>query len=79
MYERALQIYEAVYGLDHSDVANTLNNLANLLRTMGDYAEAKPMYERALQIYETRLGVDHPSTTMTRRNLELCLAKLHGD
>src|SRR5712672_1497128 len=41
---------------EHPDTAMSLNNLADLLRSQGDYAEAKPLLERALVISEKALG-----------------------
>ena len=43
-------------------IANSLNNLAVLLKTKGDYAGAEPLYRRALAIRERALGPDHPDT-----------------
>src|SRR6266849_2825719 len=43
---RALQLGEAELGPDHPNVAASLNNLAELLRNAGRYAEAEPLYRR---------------------------------
>jgi tetratricopeptide (TPR) repeat protein len=61
LYQRALQIREQSLGLEHSDVAYSLNNLAELYRVQGKYAEAKPLYQRALHIWEQSLGLEHPN------------------
>ena len=45
--------------VEHPDVAQTLNNLAGLYHSQGQYAKAEPLYERALAIYEEALGPDH--------------------
>ena len=47
-YQRALAIREKSLGADHPDVANNLNNLANLYYDQRKYAEAKPLYKRNL-------------------------------
>ena len=47
-------------GLGHPDVAASLNNLAILYHTQGDYAEAEPLYRRSLAIQEKALGSEHP-------------------
>ena len=38
----------------------SLNNLAELYRNQGRYAEAEPLYKRSLAIREKALGPDHP-------------------
>jgi hypothetical protein len=40
-YQRALAIYEKVLGPEHPEVARSLNNLALLSYTQGQYAEAE--------------------------------------
>ncbi|MCI0490795.1 MAG: tetratricopeptide repeat protein, partial [Blastocatellia bacterium] len=47
----------------------SLNNLAELYHTKGDYAKAEPLYERALAIEEKALGPDHPSVATSLNNL----------
>ncbi len=42
---------------EHPDVAQSLNNLAELYRVQGRYAEAEPLYQRALAIREKALGM----------------------
>ena len=41
-------------------VATSLNNLAELYRAQGRYAETEPLHKRALAIGEKALGPDHP-------------------
>ena len=41
LYERALEIQEMVLGPEHPEVANSLNNLAELYRAQGKY-DARP-------------------------------------
>ena len=55
-----LAIREKALGPDHPDVAQSLNNLAELYQAQGRYAEAEPLYKRALAIREKALGPDHP-------------------
>ncbi len=52
LQERALTITEAAYGPDHPEVAADLNNLAQILRDLGDLEGARPLQERALAIDE---------------------------
>jgi hypothetical protein len=65
----ALSICEQVLGPRHPDTAQSLNNLALLLKSQEEYAAARPLYERALAICELRLGADHPNTRTIRVNL----------
>ena len=50
-------------------MATTLNNLAELYKTQGDYEAALPLYRRSLQIREEKLGKNHPNVATTLNNL----------
>ena len=63
---------------DHPDVATSLNNLALLYKTQGDYAKAEPLYKRSLSIKEKALGPNHPSVATSLNNLA-ALYKTQGD
>ena len=41
-------------------MGQSLNNLAELYRAQGHYAEAEPLYKRSLAIWEKALGPEHP-------------------
>jgi CHAT domain-containing protein/Tfp pilus assembly protein PilF len=71
--ERSLKIYEKALGPEHPRVAMSLNNLAVLLETQGNYAEARPLQERALKIREKALGPEHPDVAMSLNNLAMLL------
>jgi len=64
LQERALTITEAAYGASHPAVAIRLNNLASILRDMGQSDSAQPMLERARAITEaaktSRSGQEDP-------------------
>jgi CHAT domain-containing protein/Tfp pilus assembly protein PilF len=66
---RAVAIREKTLGPEHPDLASSLNNLASLLYTVGDYAGARPLYERALAVQEKALGPDHPDIATSLDNL----------
>ena len=59
---RSLLIKENQLGADHPDVAQSLNNLALLYNTQGNYAEAKKLSQQALTIWQQTLGNQHPKT-----------------
>ncbi|HEY6542300.1 MAG TPA: FxSxx-COOH system tetratricopeptide repeat protein, partial [Ktedonobacteraceae bacterium] len=60
LYQRALRFREQLLGPEHLDVAQSLNNLANLYQQQGKDAEAEPLYQRALRIWEQQFGSEHP-------------------
>jgi tetratricopeptide (TPR) repeat protein len=62
--QKALQIAEQNAGIDHPDVASSLNSLAGIYKALGDYAEAEPLYKRSLSIMEKALGRDHRMCAM---------------
>ncbi len=49
------------------------NNLGELYRLQGRYAEAEPLYKRALAIKEKVLGPEHPEVATSLNNLGLLL------
>jgi tetratricopeptide (TPR) repeat protein len=58
LYERALEIREAVLGPEHPDTAASLNNLAFLFMAAGDPARAQALCDRAVAISEQGLGAE---------------------
>jgi tetratricopeptide (TPR) repeat protein len=78
LFERALAICEKVLGPERPDTAESLNNLAVLLRAQGDLAAARPLSERALAIREKVLGPEHPDTATSLNNLA-ALLQAQGD
>lgn len=76
----ALEIYRQVHGAGHNDVANSLHNVATVLRDSGKTAESIPYYEEAIKVRSALFGADHPdvallemeltSTLVTRMELE---------
>ena len=71
-----LAIREKVLGLDHPDVAMSLNNLGLLLQAKGDYTSAEPPYRRALAIVQKALGPDHPDVAdLNNLGSALCLVR----
>jgi tetratricopeptide (TPR) repeat protein len=74
--ERALAIDEAAYGPGHPEVATDLNNLALILRDLGDPGGARPLAERALAITEAAYGPGHPAVATRLDNLATILQDL---
>jgi tetratricopeptide (TPR) repeat protein len=59
LVEAALVLREARLGPDYLEVAQSLNDLGNVLRELGELPAARQALERALAIREARLGPDH--------------------
>jgi tetratricopeptide (TPR) repeat protein len=69
LLKHALLIREEQLEVSHTDVTNSLNNLAALYRAQGRYGEAELLYQRALDIAEGQLGASHPQTAASLNNL----------
>jgi tetratricopeptide (TPR) repeat protein len=67
--KRLLAIQEKALGLEHPQVAQSLNRLAVLYYSKGDYAQAEPLFKRALVIGEKVLGSEHPQLANSLNNL----------
>ncbi|MBF0602527.1 MAG: CHAT domain-containing protein, partial [Nitrospirae bacterium] len=70
-------IREKALGPEHPDVAQSLNNLAELYRVQGHYAQAEPLYKRSLAIREKALGPEHPEVALNLNDLAV-LYKTQG-
>ncbi len=57
------------FGPQDPRLATSLNNLAELYRVQGKYADAEPLYLRALAIVEKALGPEHPDVAASLNNL----------
>ncbi|MEK8021880.1 MAG: tetratricopeptide repeat protein [Candidatus Parabeggiatoa sp.] len=69
LYERALAIRKKVFGQEHPDVAESLNDLALLYKTQGKYDEAEKGYKRALAIRQKVLGQESLEVAESLHNL----------
>ena len=76
LYEEALSIRRRVLGVDHPDLADSLNNLAGLYLDQGRFVEAASLSKEAVEIMVRVLGVKHPKTKIVRENYERLLAKM---
>ena len=50
-------------------MATSLNNLATLYATQGQYAQTEPLYKRSPAIREKVLGPDHPDVATSLENM----------
>ena len=68
-----LAIREHILGPDHFLTATSLDQLASLLRSMGNYSRAYSLVERALRIRQQVLGFDHPVTVQSLHHRALLI------
>src|SRR5271166_5899958 len=71
MRQEVLRIRRKVLGPEHPYTALSLDNLAVMYRTMGEYAKAEPLDQEALQIFQKVSGPEHPDTAISLDNLAL--------
>ena len=58
-----------VYWEEHPSIANTCNNIANVLHNKGDYDGALLQYIQALKVQVKVHGEDHHDTAVTHSNI----------
>ncbi len=56
------------FGPEDPRLATSLNKLAELHYTQGQYPEAEPLYQRSLAIREKALGPEHPDVATSLEN-----------
>ncbi len=66
---RALKISEEAFNSDHPNIATRLNNLAYVLKDLGDLQNARALLERSLKIAEEAFGSNHPNVAAHLDNL----------
>ena len=64
-----MAIDEKALGENHPDVATDMNNLAELYRAQGKYAQAEPLYKRSLKIGRKALGPEHLQVATVFENM----------
>jgi len=77
-FEGALVIQEKRLGPDHSDVGQTIKDLAALYYNKGEYSKAEPLFQRALAIKEKSLGPEHPDVAASLNGLAVIYNRM-GD
>ncbi len=68
-FEQVLATNRRVLGIAHLTTLGSMNNLAETLLAMGDWAEASRMHQQVLGINRRELGEEHHSTLMSMNNL----------
>ncbi|HEU4561517.1 MAG TPA: CHAT domain-containing tetratricopeptide repeat protein [Longimicrobium sp.] len=69
LLEEMLELEEAAGGDDDPNVATILDNLAELHRVQGRFADGVPLARRALEIRIAQHGHDHPVVAVALQNL----------
>ncbi|MDZ8258437.1 CHAT domain-containing tetratricopeptide repeat protein [Nostoc sp. ChiQUE01b] len=69
--ECVLDIFRKVLGEEHLDVAQSLNNLAELYRKESYYSKAEPLHLQALKLRKRLLGEKHFDVANSLSNLAL--------
>ncbi|MDR1080681.1 MAG: tetratricopeptide repeat protein [Deltaproteobacteria bacterium] len=64
---------ERTLGQEHPDALPSKNDLAIVLRGLGDYAAARELDAQLLGARERTLEPDHPLASLTKNNLADCL------
>ena len=73
LIELALERRRQIHGKEHTEVANSLNTLAKLLRYKGDYEAAEPLLRRALEMRRKLLGEEHAQVAESLHELATLL------
>ena len=66
--EQALAAAREVFGAQHFEVANLLNNLGSFAGARGDHARASAYLSQSLQLQESLLGPEHPDVAVICAN-----------
>ncbi|MFN6527233.1 tetratricopeptide repeat protein [Nostoc sp. ChiSLP03a] len=67
--QQCVKIAENRLGLEHSNIATSLNNLALLYHYTGRYSKAEPLFQQALGLWKRLLGDNHPHVATSLNNL----------
>jgi CHAT domain-containing protein/Tfp pilus assembly protein PilF len=71
--EQALTLVRQLFGAQHLDTAERLNELARNLNAQGKYAEAEDGFRTALALKRQLFGENHPETATAANNLAMNL------
>ena len=71
VYLRLVSLREKVLGKNHSDTAESYNDIGTTYDKLGHYTKALDYHFKALDIYEKVLGLEHPDTATSYNNIGL--------
>ena len=75
-FEKALAIRKKTLGEEHTDVAESHNNLGVVYSHLAEYNEAKEHYEKALFIWKKIYGEEHADVAASYNNLGVVYGNL---
>jgi len=67
--KRALELAEETFGAESPDVAESLNNIAQLYVVQGHYHQAEPLLIQSLEIRKKAFGANHPDVAESLNNM----------
>ncbi|MCC5656189.1 tetratricopeptide repeat protein [Nostoc sp. XA010] len=67
--QQCVELTQNRLGLEHTDVAASLNNLAGFYKSTGRYREAETLYQQALELSKRLLGDNHVDVAASLNNL----------
>ncbi|BAU11184.1 hypothetical protein LEP3755_16770 [Leptolyngbya sp. NIES-3755] len=67
----SLKVSRSLFGGQHPNVANSLNNLALLYESQGRYEQAERLFLQALELRQALFGEQHPDIANSLNNLAL--------
>ena len=70
-HQKALEVFLALFGQEHPDVAKSRNGIGNVLVRMGKHEEALVQYQKALEVFLTVYGQEHPLVADAKENIGL--------
>ena len=68
-YQKALEVFLAVYGQEAMSVADTYNNMAIVYKSQGHYERALEYYQKSLDIKMKVVGHDHIDVAASYTNI----------
>jgi tetratricopeptide (TPR) repeat protein len=74
-YGKILEIRASKFGESHPSVADTYNNMANVLTAQGKLDQAMTLYLRSMEINKRNLGDNHPFIAQSYSNMAILLRK----
>ena len=68
-YNKALEIFEKVYGEEHPSTATSYNNIGYVYDDLGNHTKALEYYSKDLAICKKVYGENHPDTATSYNNI----------
>ena len=78
MYNKALKIYEVVYGTGHPDTANIYYHIGLVHKDTEKYEKALEFLKKCLAVREDTYGKDHPKTKVVQVDIAFCVEQTGG-